>query len=180
MGNSALSLAKNSAFLRTLPIHNEADRDDAIQTALLKLLAEPMVTPQLFYTTIVNSHRDSLKAERRRRNREHRFAEAEYHRRGGCGQRRGCTGQLLHAPDEVIADPSARLRRRDERAAILRAIRAAGLSREHQCALRPWAHNSLIEFARRRGVPEATARCWAKRARDPLRPHLEREGIGPE
>lgn len=171
------SIVRNPTFLRKLPIRNVADRDDAIQDACVKLLGKP-ITPELLWTATLNCYKDRVKAEDRRRARE---------------QRRTITGlrpvtdhnhtrdskQLPRHTEASIDDPSARLHRREIRAAIKRAVRTARLSRDHRCALWAWVRGRVAEFARRRRIREVTVRVWATRARAALRPHLEREGLAP-
>lgn len=179
------SIIKDLTFCQSFRIRNKADRDDAIQDAFVKLRAHPSVTPPLLRATIVNCHKDRVKADQRRTARERsrhmgvREASDDWldtdDNSSSVGPRR-----RPRADDVGLDHPSARLQRQETRRAIKRAVRAARLSRKHRCALLAWMRDGVAEFASRRGVKAVTVRVWAKRAIDALRPHLEREGIYPD
>ncbi|MBW7904910.1 MAG: hypothetical protein LC135_09915 [Phycisphaerae bacterium] len=124
-----------------------------------------------------NIARDDLKAERRRRRRE---------REVGCTDCRDetCTNDppnmhATQAQNEPVHDvgPGAALERRELRRAIVNAVRTARLPRNHRCALWAWLRDEIAKWAAGRGIPAATARVWALRARDALRPHLVAVGL---
>lgn len=128
----------------------------------------------------VNIARDDQKAETRRRRHE---------REVGCSDRRdetcandGSGRQRTQARNEPVHDvgPDAALERRELRCAIVNAVRTARLPRNHRCALWAWLRGRLGEWAAGRGIPAATARVWALRAREKLRPHLFAAGLGPD
>ncbi|MCU0916247.1 MAG: hypothetical protein MUC88_17055 [Planctomycetes bacterium] len=177
------SVVYGSTLRRRLRILSPADCDDAIQDACVKLLRKSAVpTLALLHRTILNSNKDRIKAESRRKTHEQLHAvidvdegsdrpDAESHSHDVR------MPQAQHC-DATEHDPAARLERREMRTAIKRAVRAARLAQDHRCALWAWLRDRVAEFARQRGIPEVTVRVWAKRARDALRPHLEREGLG--
>jgi DNA-directed RNA polymerase specialized sigma24 family protein len=177
------SIVLNPAFRRRLRISNAADRDEAIQDACVRLLRKPCcLTPELLNITAQNCNKDRIKSERSRKRREwHRaiLLSPEDHEQPNseCGHRnlRIASSENL---EPVENDPSARLRRRETRAAIKHAVRTAKLSRDYRCALWAWLRDRVAEFANRWGVPEVTIRVRAKRAKDMLRLHLERESLG--
>lgn len=129
----------------------------------------------------VNIARDDAKAETRRRRRE---------RPPWC---RGDSDDpsCAHHPsdsrrpqpqDEPAHEewPGAALERRELCRAIGNAVRTARLPRNHSCALLAWLRDRLPEWAAERGIRPATARVWAMRARDAVRPRLSAAGLGPD
>ncbi len=76
--------------------------------------------------------------------------------------------------------PGAALERRERPRAIINAVRTARMPRNHRCALWAWLRDRLGKWAAGRGIPAATARVWAKRARDVLRAHLVATGLAPD
>jgi DNA-directed RNA polymerase specialized sigma24 family protein len=177
-------LINDTNFHRHLPIHNAADRDDAIQDACVKLCQRGMpVTDPLLRKTILNCHNDRVKAENRRRGREGNRVMRNFDPRVKPVTHRRRSSQADPAAFDARDEnqkPSANLERQETLLAIERAIRSARLSPDHRCALRYWLRDRVAEFARRRGIPQSTVRVWAKRAKDALRPYLEREGFGPD
>jgi DNA-directed RNA polymerase specialized sigma24 family protein len=176
------SMTHDRDFHRTLHIRNAADRDDALQDACVKLLrSHKPITPQLLRKTTVNCHKDRVKAESRRRRRELKSAGFHGPLENGTDAESIARQQPMGSESKRLsysADPTAKMEQRETRAGIKRAIRSAKLSRDHRCALWAWMRNRLADFAKRRGIPQVTARGWAKRAKDALPPHLEREGLG--
>jgi DNA-directed RNA polymerase specialized sigma24 family protein len=126
----------------------------------------------------VNVAKDDAKAEARRRRRERRAGRRNHCDQAACNHdpddSRELQGQGERSHD---GSPTAGLERREQRRAIVTAIRAARLSRDHRCALWACLRDRVGDLARRRGIPQVTVRVWAKRARDALRPHLEQEGL---
>lgn len=183
MGSFDWSIIRDPTFHKQLRIPNPADRDDAIQDACLKLIKHDISpTVPLLRKTTLNKHKDHVKAEIRRRAREQPRVIAEvYEEWDWFDTDCDCHGVRMppaQPPRATDYSPSSKLERRELRTAIKRALRTARLSRDHQCALWAWFRDHVAEFAKRRGIAEVTARVWAKRARDALRPHAEREGLG--
>lgn len=180
-------LTNDHSFLSRLRIPNEADREDAIQDAALKLFSKAgAVTPELLYASTLNCHKDRVKAESRRKKREQAHSLFDNFPRYQRAARDHDHYSTPPSDDqrqlESIAsslDPSARLVKLETRAAIKRAIREAGLSRNHRCALWAWIGGRLQQFAARRRIAPTTARVWVYRAQESLRPHLISQGIGP-
>jgi DNA-directed RNA polymerase specialized sigma24 family protein len=171
---SAFDFIYTLAFRRTIPERSDADLDDAIQNACVKLLQQDRpVTRALARATIINCARDARKSQSRRSNREQRRAMS-----GGDPQVRRATkhrGSIRLYPDGVEPqfedrNPSANIELRDVRSALKREIRAAKLSRDHRCALRAWLRGELPEYAKRNGIAASTARGRLKRALDAIRP----------
>ena len=166
--------------MRNLRIRNPADRDDAIQGACAKCLSRgKTVSPALLKKTIENCHKDQVKADRRRKRREKSRATAgrstdlaDFDEQSPLGRTR------LQQDERSVDNPSARLERRETRQAIKRAVRAAGLKTDHRCALWAWSRGRVAEFARKRGVAEATVRVWVHRAIQDVRPYMLRECLG--
>lgn len=181
------NLTNNRSFHSRLHIPNEADREDAIQDAALKLFSRAStVTPELFCASTINCHKDRVKSESRRKKREQAHSHSNHFSR----YRRAARDPDHHSTPpsnkqrqlESIAsspDPSERLVKLETRAAIKRAIRRARLSRNHRCALWAWMRDGLQEFEARRQIAPSTAHVWVHRAQESLRPHLISEGIGP-
>lgn len=151
-------ITRDPKFRHSLGI-SEHSIDDATQEAWLKLRDHDSVTPQLLRTTAINCFRDSDKARRRREGREQ---------------------QRPSSPSTTSMSLPPRFEQLENRAAILRVVRSASLSRNHKCALWAWVHDELDEFARRKSIPINTAGVWAHRAREKLRPFLGKAGLEPE
>lgn len=178
------SIVRDPSFHRKLGILNDALRDDAIQDAYVKLVrsGRPVTLP-LLLKAVKNACMDRLKSDKNRSARELRRAGFVAPTANGPNEQSIASVQpMAHDPKPLSysADPAERMVKREKRRAIKRAIRAARLSRDHRCALWAWVRGRLTEFAERRGVKQVTARVWAKRARDAIKSHLEREGLGGE
>jgi len=100
------SVTRSPVFLKSLRIRSEADRDDAIQDAALKLHSKQksvQLSVQLLRATILNAHKDRVKADRRRASRQQRRLMLAVIRKWSrpCnigGQFTGCVPQLSFAP----------------------------------------------------------------------------------
>lgn len=128
-------------------------------------------------TNIAN---DDVKAETRRKRRERQVGRGndcnDAHNHDRTDSRRP---QPRNEPTHEEM-PGAALERRELRRAIANAVRTVRLPRNHRCALWAWVRGRLAEWAAGRGIPAATARVWALRAREALRPHLIVAGLGPD
>lgn len=185
------SITNHPAFRRSLIPRSARDDeiDDAIQDAYLKLHSHHNITEPLLCKTAQNCYKDRIKAETRRRDRERLaydrspagVAAARIESRRRHNKRRLADPSLRRdsvfrdpepgtKPD--INDPSERAERRETRAAILRAARLSMLRADYGSALWASVRDRLAEFAKRRGIPIATARVWAHRGRQKLRPFL--------
>lgn len=127
----------------------------------------------------VNIAKDDAKAETRRRCRERRLWCRGDSDDPSCAHHPS-DSRRPQPQDEPAHEekPSAALERRELRRAILTAVRTARLPRNHRCALWARLRDRLGKWAAGRGIPAPTARVWAKRARDALRPHLVAAGLG--
>lgn len=132
--------------------------------------------PRWLFRVAVNIAKDDAKAESRRKRRRMHHDE---HRQPECGH----DGDDLHREQTHFepcyhSNPSAALDRSEHRRVIASAVRAAGIPRNHRCALWAWMRDRLDEWAARHHVKRTTARVWAKRARDALKPYLVAAGLG--
>lgn len=181
------NLTNDRAFHSRLHIPNKTDREDAIQDAALKLLSKARAaTPELLHTTTVNCHKDRVKTESRRKERERAYSTskqpARYPRFARDPDHHSDPIVNEQRPPESIAsnpDPSERLVKHETRAEIKRVIREARLSRDYRCALWAWCRDRLQEFGARRHIPPPTARVWVHRALKSLEPHFISQGFGP-
>lgn len=128
-----------------------------------------------------NIAKDDAKAETRRERRERQVAPGDDFNGTACSHHPSHS-RGPQARDEPTHDerPGAALERRELRRAIVSAVRIAPLPRRHRCALWAWLRGHLAEWAAEREIPAATARVWALRAREALRPHLVIAGLGPD
>lgn len=128
-----------------------------------------------------NIAKDDAKAETRRKRRERQVTSSDDSTGTACSHRPSHS-RGPQARDEPMHDerPGAALERRELRHAIVKAARTARLPRNHRCALWAWLRDRLAEWAAEREIPAATARVWALRAREKLRPRLLAAGLGPD
>jgi len=91
-----------------------------------------------------------------------------------CNRRRARDVEVMRGRAEASTiDPATRTIRQEQRQLLKVAIRRSNLRCDHRCALWAWMRDSLAAFAKRREIPLKTARVWAWRARQSLRPHLQ-------
>lgn len=127
-------------------------------------------------TNIAN---DDAKAEIRRKRRERVAVDCDFRdeaRSHGPSNSPGPQAQSEPAHEERSGGA---LERRELRRAMVNAVRTARLPRNQRCALWAWLRDRLPTWAAGRGIPAATARVWALRAREAPRPHLVAGGLGP-
>lgn len=128
-----------------------------------------------------NIARDDAKTEIRRKRRERQVVSSDDSDGAACSHHPSDSwGPQARNGQAHEERPGAALDRREQRRAILTAVRTARLPQNYRCALWAWLRDRLGKWAAGRGIPAATARVWALRAREKLRPHLVAAGLGPE
>lgn len=142
---------------RSTSLEVSQSADDLLSDLSLKLTAHPPLAESNAESYAVESFKNLIKDRQRT-----------------CNRRRARDVEFMRTRPEIGSDRvETRAIRHDLRWHIKRAARHAKLRPDHRCALWAWLRDSLDDFATRRGIPHKTARVWAWRAREALRPHLE-------